>query len=332
MSDDVVRLAHGAGGPAMRDLVARVFLGGASHPEARRLDDGAVIPFGGRFLVVSCDAHVVQPRVFPGGDLGRLAVCGTVNDLAVMGATEVLGLTTTFVLEEGFPLAELAAVRRSMEAAAAEAGAPLLAGDVKVMRRGEVDGLVTSTSGVGVTDRVIRSDGLRPGDVVVVSGTLGDHGLCVLAARHDLRLQGDLRSDVAPMNGLVTAALAVGGVRAMKDPTRGGLTAALVELAAASGVSVRLEEALLPMTAAARAAAELLGIDPLVVANEGKVVFGVEPGAVDAVLQALRAHPYGRDAARIGRVVAGNGEVVLDTGFGTRRLREPDVDPLPRIC
>jgi hydrogenase expression/formation protein HypE len=332
MSDDVVRLAHGAGGPAMRDLVARVFLGGASHPEARRLDDGAVIPFGGRFLVVSCDAHVVQPRVFPGGDLGRLAVCGTVNDLAVMGATEVLGLTTTFVLEEGFPLAELAAVRRSMEAAAAEAGAPLLAGDVKVMRRGEVDGLVTSTSGVGVTDRVIRSDGLRPGDVVVVSGTLGDHGLCVLAARHDLRLQGDLRSDVAPMNGLVTAALAVGGVRAMKDPTRGGLTAALVELAAASGVSVRLEEALLPMTAAARAAAELLGIDPLVVANEGKVVFGVEPGAVDAVLQALRAHPYGRDAARIGQVVAGNGEVVLDTGFGTRRLREPDVDPLPRIC
>lgn len=331
MSGDRVRLAHGAGGPAMRELVARVFLGAAPHPEARRLDDGAVLPFGGRHLVLSCDAHVVQPRWFPGGDLGRLAVCGTVNDLAVMGATEVLGLTTTFVLEEGFPLDELAALRRSMEAAAAEAGAPLLAGDVKVMRRGEVDGVVTSTSGVGVTDRPVRSDGLRPGDALVVSGTLGDHGLCVLAARHDLRLEGGLRSDVAPLNGLVAAALAAGGVRAMKDPTRGGLTAALVELAAASGVGVRLEEARLPMTPAARAAAELLGIDPLVVANEGKVVFGVEPGAVEGVLRALRAHPYGRDAAWIGQVVAG-GDVVLDTGFGSRRLREPDGDPLPRIC
>jgi hydrogenase expression/formation protein HypE len=331
VSDERIRLAHGAGGPAMRELVSRVFLAGGSD-EARRMDDGAVIPFGDRFLVVSCDAHVVQPRVFPGGDLGRLAVCGTVNDLAVMGATEVLGLTTTFVVEEGFPIAELAAIRASMAAAAAEAGAPLLAGDLKVMRAGEVDGVVTSTSGVGVADAVVRSDGLRPGDVLLVSGTLGDHGLTVLATRHALGLSGDLRSDVAPLNGLVAAALRAGGVRAMKDATRGGLAAALVELSTASRVGVVLDEAALPVSPAARAAAELLGIDPLVVANEGKVVLGVSPEAADAVLAALRAHPYGRDAAVVGRVVAGRAEVVLDTGFGTRRVREPDADPLPRIC
>jgi hydrogenase expression/formation protein HypE len=331
VSDEVVRLAHGAGGPAMRDLVRRVFLAGAGG-EAARMDDGAAIPFGDRWLVVSCDAHVVQPRTFPGGDLGRLAVCGTVNDLAVMGATEVLGLTTTFVVEEGFPIAELAAIRASMVAAAAEAQAPLLAGDLKAMRRGEVDGVVTSSSGVGVADRPIRSDGLRPGDALVVSGPVGDHGLTVLAARHALGLRGDLRSDVAPLNGLVAAALRAGGVRAMKDATRGGLAAALVELATASGAGVVLEEARVPVSAAARAAAELLGVDPLVVANEGKVVLGVAPASVDAVLAALRAHRYGAGAAVVGRVVAGPPEVVLDTGFGTRRLREPDAELLPRIC
>lgn len=330
-----VRLAHGAGGPAMRALIESVFLRGVTHPEARAMGDAAAIPFAGRWLVLTADAHVVTPLEFPGGDLGRLAVCGTVNDLAMAGATEVLGLTHTVVLEEGLPIATLERLHASTLAAAAEAGAPILAGDTKVMRRGEVDQLVVSTSGVGVTDRVVRHDGLRPGDRVLVTGTVGDHGLTVLAARQALGLHGDLRSDVAPLNGLVAAALAAGGeaVHAMKDPTRGGVVAALAELAARSRVAVRVDGPSVPLSDPARAAAELLGIDPLTVANEGKALLGVAPDAVEAVLAALRAHPLGRDAAVIGRVEDGpSGVLRLDTGFGTRRLRESDHDPMPRIC
>lgn len=329
-----VRLAHGAGGRAMRELVERVFLRGAPA-EARAMGDGAAIPWGDRFLVVTTDAHVVQPIEFPGGDIGRLAVSGVVNDLAMMGATEVLALTSAVIVEEGFELAVLERVQASMQRASEEARAPVLTGDTKVMRKGELDGLVLSTSGVGVTDRVVRDSGLRAGDCVVVTGTVGDHGLAVLAARHRLGLEGDLRSDVGPLNGLVRAALdAVGdAIHAMKDPTRGGVTSALSEMAAKAGVTVRLEARSIPMSQPARAASELLGIDPLVVANEGKALLGVAPDALDRLLAVLRAHPLGRDAACIGRVEAGEpGALLLDTGFGLRRLYERDADPLPRIC
>lgn len=332
---DRVRLAHGAGGPAMRALIRAVMLGPDAPPEAAALDDGAVIPLGDRFLVLTADAHVVTPLEFPGGDLGRLSVCGTVNDLAMMGATEVLGLTSTAILEEGLPLDLLARIQASARAAAAEARAPILAGDTKVVRRGELDRMVLSTSGVGLARRVVRSDGLRPGDVLLVTGTVGDHGLAVLAARQALGFGDALRSDTAPLNGLVAAALAAGGdgVHAMKDPTRGGVVSALAELAERSRVSVRLDGAAIPLSDPARAAAELLGIDPLVVANEGKALLGVAPETADAVLAALRAHPLGRDAARIGLVEAGPpGELLLDTGFGVRRLREQDHESLPRIC
>jgi hydrogenase expression/formation protein HypE len=330
-----VRLAHGAGGHAMRQLVRSVFLAGVDDREALALGDGAAIPFGDRWLVLTTDAHVVAPIFFPGGDIGRLSISGVVNDLAMMGACDVLGLTSAVIVEEGFEIAQLERVHASMRAACQEAGTRILTGDTKVMQKGEIDGLVLSTSGLGVTDRVVRDSGLERGDAIVITGTLADHGLAVLCARHGLGLEGELRSDVAPLNGLIRVALAAGGpaVHAMKDPTRGGVTSALAEMAEKSRTSILLDEAALPMSAPGRAAAELLGIDPLSVANEGKALIGVHPSALDAVLAALRAHPLGALAACIGRVVEGApGALLLDTGFGTRRLVERDEAPMPRIC
>jgi hydrogenase expression/formation protein HypE len=333
-ADDVVHLKHGAGGRAMRALVESVFLDGVEG-EGASGDDGAAIPWGDRFLVVTTDAHVVKPLFFPGGDIGRLAVSGVVNDLAMMGATEVLALTSSVIVEEGFPIDLLRRVKASMMVACREAEAPVLTGDTKVMGKGEVDGLVLSTSGVGVAARVVRDAGLQLGDAIVVTGTIGDHGLAVMTARHALGLEGALSSDVAPLNGLVRAALAAGGdaVHAMKDPTRGGVISALAEMAEKAGLGVVLDESSLPFSDAARAAAELLGIDPLGVANEGKALLGVRPDALAAVLAALRAHPLGARATCIGRVVGEpRGAVLLDTGFGLRRLLERDGEPLPRIC
>lgn len=335
-----IGLHHGAGGPAMRALVAEVFLPGLAEVPVdgfglASLDDGAAVRCGDRWLVLTTDTHVVQPWVFPGGDIGRLAVAGTVNDLAVMGATERPLLTCAVVLEEGFPVADLQAIQRSLAATCRECGAVVVTGDTKVMPRGEIDGIVINTAGVALTDRVVPDRGLAPGDRILVSGTIGDHGMAVLVARHGLGLEGDLRSDVAPLNGLVREALAAGGegVVAMKDPTRGGVLAALAEMAAKSGVGVALDEAALPLRDSVRAAAELLGIDPLHVANEGKVLFGVRAGAAGAVLAALRRHPLGREAAAIG-VCTGEraGTVVLDTGFGRRLMPEPEGEPMPRIC
>lgn len=330
-----VQLAHGAGGRAMRGLIERVFLRGVTASEALAMGDGAAIPWGDQWLVVTTDAHVVHPIIFPGGDIGRLSVCGVVNDLAMMGATEVLALTSAVILEEGLELELLARLQASVKAASDEARAPILTGDTKVMRRGEVDGIVFSTSGLGVTKRVVRDSGLTVGDAVVVTGDVGDHGLAILSARNNLGLAGELRSDVAPLNGLVRAALdAVGdALHAMKDPTRGGVVSALAEMAAKARVAVRLDARAIPMSAPARAAAEILGIDPLVVANEGKALMGVAADRADDLVRALRAHPLGRAAAVIGRVEVGEpGSLLLDTGFGTRRLFERDVDPLPRIC
>lgn len=330
-----VELVQGAGGRAMRSLIQSVFLAEVNDAEALAMGDGAAIPFGDRWLVLTTDAHVVSPVFFPGGDIGRLAVSGVVNDLAMMGACEVIALTSSVIVEEGFAIASLRDIHASMQAACREAGTRIVTGDTKVMRKGEVDGVVLSTSGIGLTSRVVRDSGLQLGDAIVITGTIGDHGLAVLGARHGLGLEGDLRSDVAPLNGLIHAALAAGGtaLHAMKDPTRGGVTSALAEMAEKAGVAILLDEAALPMSAPGRAAAELLGIDPLTVANEGKALLGVHPDAVGRVLEALQAHPLGRAAAVIGRVVEGEkGSLRLDTGFGTRRLFERDGDPLPRIC
>jgi hydrogenase expression/formation protein HypE len=338
--EERITLKQGAGGRAMRALIEDVFLGDSPEVSPREvgpraMDDGAALWIGDRWIVVTTDSHVVQPIFFPGGDIGRLSVCGTVNDLAMMGATEVLALTCGAILEEGFPRADLERVRASMAEACREANARIMTGDTKVMGRGEIDGIVLNTTGIAVTNRIVRDCGLRPGDRILVTGTIGDHGLAILAARHALRLEGDLESDVAPLNGLVAAALLAGGdaVVAMKDPTRGGLSSALHEMAVKSGVGILLEENAVPMTDPVRAAADLLGIDPLQVANEGKAVLGVSAPAAGAVLDALRAHPRGRDAAIVGTCLAERpGSVILDTGFGRRLLAEPEGDPLPRIC
>jgi len=301
------------------------------------MDDGAAIPLGDAWLVVTTDAHVIHPIVFPGGDIGRLAVCGTVNDLAMMGATEPLGLTCAMIVEDGFPRTELERVQRSMVEACREAGTTVVTGDTKVMGRGEVDGLVLSTTGIAVTRTIVSDAGLRPGDRLIITGTIADHGIALMAKRHGLAFDEELRSDVAPLNGLVRSALAAAGgaIVAMKDPTRGGVASCLHEMADKSRTCVVIHESVVPMTAGVRSAAELLGLDPFQIANEGKAIMGVrgDDAAVACVLTALRAHALGRDAAVIGECVDGPaGRVVLDTGFGRRLMSEVEGDPLPRIC
>ena len=334
-------MKYGAGGRAMRTLIQEVFLEGMTTASAdgeiglAAMDDGAALRVGNKWLVMTTDSHVIHPVFFPGGDIGRLAVSGTVNDLAMMGATDVLALTCAVIIEEGFKRADLMRIQQSIRDACAEAGASIVTGDTKVMGKGELDGIVLNTTGVALTDRVVPDSGLRAGDLLIVTGTLGDHGMAVMACRHGLSLDADLQSDVAPLNRLIRAALdrAPGAVVAMKDPTRGGLSSALHEMAEKSRVGIVLDEMALPVTPPVRAASELLGIDPLHVANEGKAVLGVRADAAEAVLAALRAHALGRDAAIVGRCVGERiGSVILDTGFGLRLVTEPEGEPLPRIC
>src|SRR5579875_1948938 len=335
-----VELKHGAGGRAMRALIKEMFvdrLAGAPGAEIglAAMDDGAAIPLGDRWLVITTDSHVISPLFFPGGDIGRLAVSGTVNDLAMMGATEVLALTLAMIVEEGFARGDLERVRDSIAAAGAEAQARIVTGDTKVMGRGEIDGLVLNTTGIALTQRVVSDAGLAPGDAIILSGTAGDHGLAIMACRHELELQGELRSDVAPLNAMIRQALRAGGadVVAMKDPTRGGVVSALCEMAQKAKVGIVLEGPSVPISDSVRAAGELLGIDPLMVANEGKALLGVRPAAAPRVLAALRAHPLGADAAIVASCVQSRpGQVILDTGFGGRLLAEPEGEPLPRIC
>jgi hydrogenase expression/formation protein HypE len=340
IQDERVTLKHGAGGRAMRMLIqetlAAGFLdGGGDEIRLSALDDGAALRVGDRWLVLTTDSHVIHPVFFPGGDIGRLAVSGTVNDLAMMGATEVLGLASAVVIEEGFLRSDLERIQRSMQQTCEEAGAAIVTGDTKVMGRGELDGIIINTTGVAIADAVVPDAGLRPGDRILITGPIGDHGIALMAARRGLGLEGELRSDVAPINGLVRRAMdaADGAVSAMKDPTRGGLASALTEMAEKSRVGIVIEESAVPITPVVRSAAEMLGLDPFHIANEGKAVIGVRGGAAEAVLDALRSHPLGRDAAIVGTCTEDHaGRLILDTGFGRRLVTEPEGEPLPRIC
>lgn len=336
-----VTLKHGAGGGAMRQLIEESLAAGflderEGEVGLSAMDDGAAFSLpDGRWLVLTTDSHVIHPYRFPGGDIGRLAVAGTVNDLAMMGAAEPLGLTSAMIVEEGLPRDELEEIQGSMRETCREAGTRVVTGDTKVMGRGEVDGIVINTTGVGFADPLVRDSGLRPGDRIILTGEIGDHGIALMALRHELDLRGDLVSDVAPLNGLVGRALgaADGGITALKDPTRGGVASALHEMAEKAGVSVVVQERAVPVSDVVRSAAEMLGLDPFHIANEGKALLGVRPESAGAVLEAVRGHPAGGRAAIVGEVSDDHpGRVVLDTGIGRRLVTEPQGEPLPRIC
>jgi hydrogenase expression/formation protein HypE len=334
LREDAITLAHGSGGKATHTLIEAVFLDAFRNPLLEPLDDGARFAVDGASMVFTTDSYVVSPLFFPGGDIGDLAVNGTVNDLAVSGA-EPLHLSAGFILEEGFPVAGLRRIAESMRAAAEAAGVRIVTGDTKVVQRGKADGCYITTAGIGVVRRPLGGE-VRPGDAVLVSGPIGEHGVTIMLARGELDIESDLTSDTAPLNGLVTTLLDACGadVRRMRDATRGGVATVLNEVADDAGAAVVVEEDAIPVRPAARGACELLGIDPLYVACEGRMVAIVSAEAAATALTAMRSHPLGEHAAIIGRVADDPpGLVLLKTAFGGTRIVDLLVgDPLPRIC
>jgi len=320
----------------MAQLIEQLFAAALANEYLAQGDDGAVLPLPPGRLVVSTDCHVVSPLFFPGGDIGCLAVHGSINDVAVMGA-EPLYLTAGFILEEGFPLADLARIVDSMARASREAGVPVVAGDTKVVERGKGDGVFITTTAVGVRREGLTLSGSRaqPGDAILVSGHIGDHGMAIMASREGLGFSSPIVSDTAALHRLIAALLDSGAeVHALRDPTRGGLATTLNEIAAQSGVGMMLEETAIPLRQEVAAACELLGLDPLYVANEGKLIAIVAGPDAERALVALRAHPLGRDAAIVGAVHAdARGFVQMTTALGGRRMVDWLAgEQLPRIC
>ena len=332
---DVIVLGHGSGGKLSHDLINRLFLPELGKAAPRALDDAAVVNINGQRLALTTDSHVVSPLFFPGGDIGKLAVCGTVNDLAMVGARPY-ALTCGFVVEEGLSFEILQRVVQSMRDAAAEAGVFIAAGDTKVVQRGGADKLFINTSGVGLVDANIDISGTnaKVGDVLIVSGTLGDHGIAVMSAREGLGFTTDLQSDVAPLNHLVRDMLEAGEIHVLRDPTRGGLATTLNEIAKQSNVVIELQDPQIPVKPQVRAACEMLGFDPLYVANEGKLIAFVKAEDAEKILGVMKQSPYGREAIVIGKVIdEGKSQVRLKTAIGGTRL--VDMLPgemLPRIC
>jgi hydrogenase expression/formation protein HypE len=333
-----VDLTHGSGGRAMAQLISELFARHLGNEYLGQGNDGAVLPapsFGEK-LVMATDSHVVSPLFFPGGDIGCLSVHGTINDVAVMGA-KPLYLAAGFILEEGFPLADLARIVASMAQAAREAGVPVVTGDTKVVERGKGDGVFITTTGVGVLPdgRDIGGARARPGDIILVSGTMGDHGVAIMSQRENLTFDAPIVSDTAALHGLIEDLLETGAdIRVMRDPTRGGLAATLNEIAAQSGVGMLLREKDIPIHPVVAAACEFIGLDPLYVANEGKLACICAAADADRLLATLRAHPLGRNAAKIGEIIADDHHFVqLTTALGGRRIVDWLAgDQLPRIC
>ncbi len=339
--EDKVLLGHGSGGTMMKRIIDEVFFEAYAGDELRRGDDAAVLPglAEGERLAFSTDSFVVSPHFFPGGDIGRLAICGTVNDIATSGARP-LYLSCGFILEEGYPIEDLRRICASMAEAAREAGVALVTGDTKVVNRGHGDGVFINTSGVGVIPAGVDLGGAKcqPGDAVLVSGTLGDHGITIMSCRESLSFTADVKSDAAPLNHLIADVLAAApDVRCFRDPTRGGLASTLNELADQSQVDFLVDEESIPVRDAVRGACDMLGYDPLQVANEGKMVCVVPAAQAEAALAAMHGSSYGADAAIIGEIAEARADrgpkVYIRNAFGGRRILDMLVgEQLPRIC
>ena len=337
---DTILLGHGSGGKLSAELIRDIFLPAFQNPVLARLDDQAIVNVNGQRLAITTDSFVVKPLFFPGGDIGSLAVHGTVNDLAMGGATPLF-LSAAFIIEEGFSMDDLRRVVSSLRQAAAEAGVQVVTGDTKVVEKGKGDGLFINTTGIGIVPEGIElsADRARPGDKVLLSGPIGDHGIAILAQREGLEFETKIQSDSAALHTLVAAMLGVTSnvtldIRCMRDPTRGGVSSTLNEIAERSQVGIELEERSLPIHEEVRGACELLGLDPLYVANEGKLIAIVAPEGADAVLQAMKRHPLGAEAVVIGTVKKENpGLVTMRTPLGTTRIVDMLAgDQLPRIC
>lgn len=337
MKDNIILLAHGAGGLKTNELINKVFVKYFDNEVLCRLADSAVFSIGADRLAFTTDSFVVDPLFFPGGDIGKLAICGTINDLSAAGARPI-ALSAAFILEEGLELETLERILASMRTMADEVGINIVAGDTKVVQRGSADKVFITTSGIGIIaegKETPAPDKAAPGDLVLISGTIGDHGMTVMLAREGISFSSNIQSDCAPLWGLIAAMLKTSSnIHCLRDPTRGGLAATLNELAIKSGVCIEIEEANIPINEDVRVACELLGIDPLYVANEGKMVAIVPEGEADSILKIMRAHPLGKHAAIIGCVKPSPaGRVHVRTAIGALRILDiPSGDLLPRIC
>jgi hydrogenase expression/formation protein HypE len=337
LRNGLIDLSHGAGGRASAQLIDEIFRTAFDNPILDRGDDQAAFDLPAGRMVISTDGYVISPLFFPGGDIGSLAVHGTINDVAMAGARP-LHLAAGYIIEEGFPLADLQRIAQSMARAAREAGVAIVTGDTKVVERGKGDGVFITTTGIGVVPPglVLSADRARPGDQIILSGSIGDHGVAVMSKRNNLGFETDILSDSAALHGLVAEMVGVAGtaLRVMRDPTRGGLASTLNEIAQQSGIGCMIEEDAIPVRAEVQAACELLGLDPLYVANEGKLVAVVAPEAAAMLLATMRAHPLGRDAALIGRAIEDEQRFVqMTTSFGGGRIVDWLAgEQLPRIC
>jgi hydrogenase expression/formation protein HypE len=336
--EEIIKLEHGGGGTLMKQLIEetiipsynnKAYKGGIGLPS---MDDGATIPMGEGHLVFTTDAHTVRPLFWPGGDIGKLSICGTVNDIVMMGA-EPLALSSALILEEGLRFSTLRRVLESMNITMNEVRIPIVAGDTKIVERGGADQIMTVTSGVGYTSNPISDADLKPGDKVILTGSIGNHQMSLLVAREELNLDSPIKSDMAPLWEMLSPAIEVGGISSMKDPTRGGVSGAFNEMASKSNVTITLLEDNIPLKDNVRSACDLLGLDALELANEGIAVMGVKPEFAEEVLSIVKDHKYGVDAQIVGEAKKGPGRVVLETYIGGRRIVRPPLgSPMPRIC